>query len=79
MTDPTTQSTETLLQDLLKTISTLQNDISELKKADNTTNRDTSRKRPHNGESSGSQQVTHDCEDDASQLSDRMGAMVILP
>ena len=70
MTDPTTHSTETLLQDLLKTILTLQNDISELKKADNTTNRDISRKQPRNGEPSGSQQVTHDGKDDVSQLSD---------
>ena len=74
MTDPTTQSTETLLQDLLKTVSTLQYNILELKKADNMTNRDTSRKQPHNGEPSGSQQVTHNGKDDASQLSDQDGS-----
>ena len=69
-----TQLTETLLQDLLKTISTLQNDISELKKADNTTNRDISRKQPRDGEPSGNQHVTCNDKDDTSQLSDDDGS-----
>ena len=74
MTDPTTQLTEMLLQDLLKTVSTLQNDILELKKADIKTNRDTSRKRPHNDEPSSSKQLTCNGEDDTSQLSDKDGS-----
>ena len=45
-----------------------------LKKADKTTNRDTSRKQPHNGKPSGSQQVTRDSEDNARQLSDEDGS-----
>ena len=74
MIDPMTPLTETLLQHLLKNVSTVQNDILKLKKTDNTTNRDTARKWPCNGRLSDGQQVTRDSEDDDSQLSDKDGS-----
>ena len=60
MTQPTdpTNSTEALLQELLKTVSTLKNDVSELKRADN--DKGNSRKWPRNSEASGSQLVSRD-------------------
>ena len=63
MTQPTdpTNSTEALLQELLKTVSTLKDDVSKLKRADN--DKGNSRKRPRNSEASGSQLVSHDGED----------------
>ena len=70
MTDPTpTTSTETLLQELLKTVSTLKNDVSELKKADNAGSSDNPRKRLRDSESE-IQTVARDGEDDVSLPSD---------
>ena len=62
MTQPTdpTKSMEAPLQEFLKTISTLKDDVSELKRADNKGN---SRKWPHDSEASGSQLVSRDGED----------------
>ena len=63
MTQPTdpTNSTEALLQELLKTVSTLKDDVSELKRANN--DKGNSRKRPRDSEASGSQLVSCDGED----------------
>ena len=76
MTQPTDlqQSKETLLQELLKTVSSLQNDVLELKKADKTIGKDNPRKQPRNSELSGSQITTHDGEDNASQFFDKEGS-----
>ena len=49
------------MQELLKTASTLKDDVSELKRADN--DKGNSRKRPRDSEASGSQQVSRDGED----------------
>ena len=69
MTDPTTNSTETLLQELMKTVSTLTKEVSELKKADNTGSNVNPRKRLRDNESE-SQATARDGEDDADQPSD---------
>ena len=68
------QSTETLLQELLKTVSSLQNDISEVKKADKMTGKDNPRKWPRDSKPSGSQTTTRDGKDDTSQFSDEEGS-----
>ena len=61
ITDP--QMTESLLQDLLKTVSALQNDVSELKnsKTDNTSTKgENPRKRPRDSKPCGSQSIPCD-------------------
>ena len=74
-TDPQKQSTENLLQELLKTVSSLQNDVSELKKADKTAAKNNLRKRPRDSKPSGSQTTSAcDGEDDVSQCSDEEGS-----
>ena len=66
-TDPT-NSMEALLQELLKTVSTLKDDVSELKTADN--DKGNSRKWPCDIEASGSQLVSPDGEDSSLHYED---------
>ena len=60
MTQPTdpTNLTKALLQELLKTVSTLKNDVSELRRANN--DKGNSRKQPRDSEASGNQLVSCD-------------------
>ena len=71
MTVPTTNSTETLLQELMKTVSTFTKEISELKKANNVGSNVNPRKRLRDSKSK-SQAVACDGEDNTDQPSDNV-------
>ena len=69
MTDPAMNSTESLLQELIKTVSTLMKEVSELKKADNAGS-NVNPWKWHRDIQSESQAAARDSEDDADQPSD---------